>query len=62
MHDNATEVMNAQAFSDPGLCWQRDARSNLGKTLDHEAEGLRWDAVLVTPAKHTVDEECLETL
>jgi hypothetical protein len=62
MHDNATEVMNAQAFSNPSLCWQRDTRRDLCEALDKEAKWLGWDTVLVTPAKDTVHEKCLEPL
>src|SRR5256885_16411345 len=62
MHDNATEVMNAQPFPDPSLRWKRDARRNLGETLNQESERLYWNMVLVTPAKDTVDEQRLESL
>jgi hypothetical protein len=62
MHNNASEVMNAQAFPDPSLRWERDARSDLCATLNQKSEWLCWNVVLVTPAKDTIDEECLETL
>jgi len=62
IHNNATEVMNTQAFPDPRLRWERDARSDFCETLNQEAERLSWNAVLVTPAKDAIDEKCLESL
>src|SRR5882724_3208306 len=34
MHDNAAEVMNAQAFPNPRWRWERDASRDLCKTLN----------------------------
>src|SRR5438128_2009873 len=56
MHDNATEVMQAQALADPSLRWKRDTRGDLSETLNHESQRLGWNAVLVTPAKDAIDE------
>jgi hypothetical protein len=62
MHDNATKVMNAQALPDLSLCWERDARRDLSKTLNQESEWLCWNVALVTPVKDAIDKKRLETL
>jgi hypothetical protein len=62
IYDDAAEVMNAQAFPNPSWRWERNACNDLCKTLNQEAERLRGDATLVTPAKDAVDEKRLEPL
>jgi hypothetical protein len=62
IHDNATEVINAQTFPNPGLRWERDAGHHLGKALNHKAKRLCGDAMLVTPAKDAIDKKGLEPL
>jgi hypothetical protein len=55
IHNNATEVMTAQAFPNPSLRWERNARRDLCETLNQESERLCGNAVLVTPAKDAID-------
>jgi hypothetical protein len=62
IHNNATEVMNAQAFANLSLRRKRDAGSDLCKPLEQKSARLRWNAVLVTPAKNTVHEKGVESL